>query len=81
MQIASSNAPGRKSKRDPIGVERAWISDSGEFLLLQEMMHRINNELTSTIGIISCAAERSNNCGVKVAQLSSSKLLMASTGQ
>jgi two-component sensor histidine kinase len=65
MQIASRNAPGRKSKDGPIGVERAWISDSGEFLLLQEMMHRINNELTSTIGIISCAAERSNNCGVK----------------
>jgi two-component sensor histidine kinase len=67
MQIASSNAPGRNGKHIPIRVEEAWMSDSCEFLLLQEMMHRINNELTSTIGIISCAAERSNNCDVKVA--------------
>src|SRR5580658_9499169 len=66
MQIAANNALGRKSKHIPISVEEAW-SDSCEFLLLQEMVHRINNELTSTIGIISCAAERSNNCDVKVA--------------
>jgi two-component sensor histidine kinase len=67
MQIESSNAPGRKRKHIPIRVEEAWMSDPGEFFLLQEMMHRINNELTSTIGVISCAADRSDNCGVKVA--------------
>jgi two-component sensor histidine kinase len=68
MQIANSNAFGRKSKHIPIRVEEAaWISDPGEFFLLQEMMHRINNELTSTIGIVSCAVERSNSCDVKAA--------------
>jgi two-component sensor histidine kinase len=67
MQIASNNASGRKSKHIPIRVEETWMNNPGEFLLLQEMMHRINNELTSTIGIISCEAERSNNSGVKVA--------------
>jgi two-component sensor histidine kinase len=66
MQIASNNALGRKSKHIPIRVEEAW-RDSGEFLLPQEMAHRINNELMSTIGIISCAAERSNNCDVRAA--------------
>ena len=67
MQIASNNTPGRKTKHIPIKVAEAWITDPGEFLLLQEMAHRINNELTSTIGIISCDAERSNNCDVKMA--------------
>jgi two-component sensor histidine kinase len=66
MQIASSKAPGRKSKQIPIRVEDAWLIGPGEFLLLQEMMHRINNELTSTISIISRAVERSKNCDVKI---------------
>jgi two-component sensor histidine kinase len=67
MQITSSNTLGKKSKHIPIKVAEAWTADPGEFLLLQEMAHRINNELTSTIGIISCDAERSNNCDVKFA--------------
>lgn len=67
MQIASGNTPGKKTKHIPIRVEGAWAIDPGECLLLQEMAHRINNELTSTISIISSAAERSKNCDVKVA--------------
>ena len=67
MQIAGNNAFNGKEKHFPIRAEEAWMSDFGEFLLLQEMAHRINNELTSTIGIISCAAERSTNREVKVA--------------
>jgi two-component sensor histidine kinase len=46
-------------------AEEARINNSGEFLLLREMAHRINNELTSTIGIIACTAETSNNHEVK----------------
>ena len=67
MQIVSNDAPRRKKRHIPITVEETRINDSGECLLLEEMAHRINNELTSTIGIISCAADRSNNCEVKVA--------------
>jgi two-component sensor histidine kinase len=67
MQIASSDALGRKRKHVPIRVGELWTNNSDEFLLLQEMAHRINNELTSTIGIIACAAEQSSNCEVKVA--------------
>jgi two-component sensor histidine kinase len=67
MQIPDSNASRRKSKPIPIRIEEPWISDPSEFLLLQEMAHRINNELTSTISIISCVAETSNSCDVKVA--------------
>jgi hypothetical protein len=32
-----------------------------ERLLLQELNHRISNEFTSAIGVMSCAAARSNN--------------------
>jgi two-component sensor histidine kinase len=67
MQIAGNNALSRKEKHFPIQAEEASMNDFGEFLLLQEMAHRINNELTSTISIISCTAERSTNCEVKVA--------------
>lgn len=36
-----------------------------EFLWLRELTHRINNELTCTIGVITVDAARSDNCGVK----------------
>ncbi len=67
MQIASSNGLSKKSKHIPITVEEPWIGNSGELLLLREMMHQINNQLTSTISIFYGAAERSNNRDVKVA--------------
>jgi two-component sensor histidine kinase len=38
-----------------------------EFLWLRELMHRINNELASTIGVIKLDAARSENSGVKLA--------------
>jgi two-component sensor histidine kinase len=38
-----------------------------ELLLLRELTHRINNELTSTIGFISLVAARSTNCGARLA--------------
>jgi len=40
---------------------------SGEYLLLRELMHRINNELAATIGFASLSAARSDNDDVKVA--------------
>ena len=67
MQIASNNGLSKESKHIPITVEEPWIGDSGELLLLREMMHRINNELTSTISIFYGAAERTSNRNVKVA--------------
>jgi two-component sensor histidine kinase len=39
----------------------------GEYLLLRELMHRINNELAATIGFASLSAARSGNDDVKVA--------------
>jgi|HubBroStandDraft_2_1064218.scaffolds.fasta_scaffold230091_1 two-component sensor histidine kinase len=67
MQVASNNALSSKRRQTPIRVEEVRTSELEEFFLLREMAHRINNELTSTIGIISCDADRSNNCDVKVA--------------
>jgi len=40
---------------------------SGEYLLLRELMHRMNNELAATIGFASLSAARSSNDDVKVA--------------
>jgi two-component sensor histidine kinase len=40
---------------------------SGEYLLLRELMHRMNNELAATIGFASLSAARSGNDDVKVA--------------
>jgi two-component sensor histidine kinase len=67
MQITGNDALSRKKKKFPMQAQNASMNDFGECLLLQEMAHRINNELTSTISIISCIAERSTNCEVKVA--------------
>jgi two-component sensor histidine kinase len=38
-----------------------------DYLLLRELTHRINNELTSTIGFVSLTAARSTNDDVKIA--------------
>jgi two-component sensor histidine kinase len=67
MQIASNTAPNGKRRRIPIGLGDPCETHSSEFLLLREMAHRINNELTSTIGVVTCTALRSNNREVKVA--------------
>jgi two-component sensor histidine kinase len=40
---------------------------SGEYLLLRELMHRMNNELAATIGFASLSAARSGNDDVKMA--------------
>lgn len=67
MQIASSHMPDGKRRRIPISLGESWEGHSGELLLLREMAHRINNELTSTIGIVTCTALRSTNREVKIA--------------
>lgn len=67
MNIASNHTSGDKRRHTPITPNGTWADNSHEFLLLREMVHRINNELTSTIGIISCAAECEKNRRVKIA--------------
>jgi two-component sensor histidine kinase len=67
MQIASNNTPDGKRRHIPIGLGEPYEANSSEFLLLREMAHRINNELTSTISVVTCTALRSNNREVKVA--------------
>jgi hypothetical protein len=67
MQVASNNVLDGKSKPIPIRIDDDCLNGAEEFVLLREMAHRINNELTSTIGIISRAAARSHHYEVKVA--------------
>jgi two-component sensor histidine kinase len=67
MQIASDHRPERKRRHIPIRAGEPQEASSTELLLLREMAHRINNELTSTIGVVTCTALRSNNREVKVA--------------
>ena len=67
MQIASNNTLDGKRRHIPIGLGDPHDPNSSEFLLLREMAHRINNELTSTISVVTCTTLRSNNREVKVA--------------
>jgi two-component sensor histidine kinase len=67
MPVASKNILDGKRKPIPIRIDDDCSNRDEEFVLLREMAHRINNELTSTIGIISCAAARSHHYEVKVA--------------
>jgi two-component sensor histidine kinase len=66
VQIASNNKTDGKRRHVPIGLGEPRETNSSEFLLLREMAHRINNELTSTISVVTCTALRSNNREVKV---------------
>jgi two-component sensor histidine kinase len=67
MHVASNSILDGKSKPIPIRIDEDCSNGAEEFVLLREMAHRINNELTSTIGIISCAAARSYHDEVKIA--------------
>ena len=67
MQIASNNMVDGRRRHIPISLGEPDDAKSSEFLLLREMAHRINNELTSTIGVVTCTALRSNNREVKIA--------------
>jgi two-component sensor histidine kinase len=67
MQITSNHTRNSKRNSAAVGTDEDWTKNLDEFILLQEMAHRINNELTSTIGIISCTIERSRSENVKIA--------------
>jgi two-component sensor histidine kinase len=66
MQIASNNTTDGKRGHVPIGLGEPYEANSSEFLLLREMAHRINNELTSTISVATCTALRSTDREVRV---------------
>jgi two-component sensor histidine kinase len=59
--------PDGKRRRIPIGLGESCERNPGELLLLREMTHRINNELSSTIGVVTCTALRSTSREVKIA--------------
>jgi two-component sensor histidine kinase len=67
MQVVSNNTRDGKRRHVPISLGERCEANSSEFLLLREMAHRINNELTSTIGVVTCTALRSNSREVKMA--------------
>ncbi len=61
------NSLSRKAEDGSPEYGEAGFPSVEEYLLLRELTHRINNELTSTIGFITISAARSNNFAVKVA--------------
>jgi two-component sensor histidine kinase len=67
MQIARNNTPDGRRRHIPIGLGESYEANSSEFLPSREMARRINNELISTISVVTCTALRSNNSEVKVA--------------
>jgi two-component sensor histidine kinase len=67
MQISSNETLERKSEHGLPQISEPRLADPGEFLLLREMTHRINNELTSAISLASVMTTRSDSCDVKIA--------------
>ena len=74
MQVVSNNTRDGKRRHVPISLGERCEANSSEFLLLREMAHRINNELNSTISVVTYTALRSSNREVKVAWMSSSSI-------
>jgi two-component sensor histidine kinase len=66
MQIKDGNCLDGTDWQGPTTMGQA-SGCATELLLLREMTHRINNELTSVIGFISGVAARSTNRGAKLA--------------
>jgi two-component sensor histidine kinase len=67
VQMALHKTPGRNGIRNR---KEAGLLDEHrfeEYLLLQELTHRINNELASTVGFVSLTAAQSGNDEVKLA--------------
>jgi two-component sensor histidine kinase len=48
-------------------VTRCHEGSSPDLIFVQEILHRVNNQLSSTISLASKTAARSRNCDVKVA--------------
>jgi two-component sensor histidine kinase len=67
MHISSNEKLDRKSEHGLPQISEPRLTDPGEFLLLREMTHRINNELTSAISLASVMTTRSDSCDVKIA--------------
>jgi two-component sensor histidine kinase len=68
MQVVGNNETSdQKSESGPMEVSRCHESSSPDLIFVQEMTHRINNQLTSAISFVSQTAARSCNCDVKVA--------------
>ena len=67
MPSVLSETRRRNGMRRSIEIGACNGPASGEYLLLRELMHRMNNELAATIGFASLSAARSDNDDVKVA--------------
>jgi two-component sensor histidine kinase len=67
MSPALSGTPQPSSTYNSIEIGTRDQPLSGEYLLLRELTHRINNELAATIGFVSLSAARSGDNDVKLA--------------
>jgi two-component sensor histidine kinase len=68
MQVVGNNATSdRTSEPGPMEVSGCHEGNLPDLIFVQEIIHRINNQLMSTIGFASQTAARSCNCDVKVA--------------
>jgi two-component sensor histidine kinase len=67
LQMAIDNASEGTGEHHARAEQGKASLRPGELLLLREMTHRINNELTSMIGMVSVAAARSTSSATKLA--------------
>jgi two-component sensor histidine kinase len=67
MQISGNATLDKQTEHGLRRINKPSLADPVEFLLLREMTHRINNELTSAISLASVMTTRSDNRDVKIA--------------
>jgi two-component sensor histidine kinase len=67
MQITGTNASSDQANESGSKISLCHEDGSPDLIFAQEITHRINNQLTSTISFASQAAAHSCNCDVKVA--------------
>jgi two-component sensor histidine kinase len=67
MEVASNKTSETIKELRSDQIEERSRVPSDEFIFVQEILHRINNQLTSTIGFVSQIAAHSANCEAKVA--------------
>jgi two-component sensor histidine kinase len=67
MDLASNTTPGAIEELHALQTQECSGNSSDELFFVQEMLHRINNQLASTIGLVSRIAAHSASRDAKMA--------------
>jgi two-component sensor histidine kinase len=67
MDVASNKASDTTNELRPVQMQERSRGSSDDLVFVQEILHRINNQLASTIGLVSRIAAHSASCDAKIA--------------